>query len=150
MLLRHLDFLLDRVGVSEFAGHLLKLFDAGQLVDVLEAEADEEILGGFVQDRAADNLLAAGGGDELARDQAAEDAAGVDAADLGDFGRRDGLFVGDDGECFERLERQLQRRFERLDEAADGVVILGLGGEAVAAGDFADFDAAVVAGVVGH
>ena len=100
MLLRHLDFLLDRVGVSELAGHLLKLFDAGQLVDVLEAETDEEILGGFLQDRAADNLLAAGGGDELARDETAEDATGVDAADLGDFGRCDRLFIGNDRKNF--------------------------------------------------
>src|SRR6185312_12796900 len=67
-----------------------------------------------------------------------------------DFGRRDGLFIGHDGQRFQRLQRKLQRRFQRLDEAADGVVILGLGGEAVAAGNFADFDTAPVAGVVGH
>ena len=141
----HGDFLL----FGEFAGHLLKLFDAGKLVDVFEAEAEEEVLGGFVEDGAADDLFAAGGGDELARDEGAEDAAGVDAADLGDLGGGDGLLVGDDGEGFEGLEGELQGRLEGFDEAADGVVVLGLGGEAVAAGDLADLEAAVGGGVVG-
>jgi hypothetical protein len=61
------------------------------------------------------------------------------------------LFVGDDGEGFEGLESELERRLEGFDEAADGVVVLRLGGEAVAAGDLADLDAAVVGlgGVVG-
>ena len=135
--------------LGQFAGHLLKLFDAGKLVDVFQAEAEEEILGRLVEDGAADDLFAAGGGDELARHQAAEDAAGVDAADLGDLGRGDGLLVGDDGEGLEGLEGELQGRLQRFDEAADGVVVLGLGGEAVAAGDLADLEAAVGGGVVG-
>ena len=101
----HGDFFLD--GVVELAGHLFELFDAGELVDVLEAEAEEEVLGGFVEDGAADDLLAAGGGDELAGEERAEDAGGVDAADLGDFGGGDGLLVGDDGEGFEGLEGEL-------------------------------------------
>ncbi len=94
-------------GIIELAGHLLELFDAGELVDVLEAEAQEEVFGGFVEDGAADDLLAAGGGDELAGEQRAEDAGGVDAADLGDFRGGDGLLVGDDGEGFEGLEGEL-------------------------------------------
>ena len=143
----HGNLFLD--GVGELAGHLFELFDGGELVDVFEAEAEEEFFGGFVEDRAADDLLAAGGGDELAGHQGAEDAAGVDAADLGDLGGGDGLLVGDDGEGFERLEGELERRLEGLDEAADGVVVLGLGGEAEAAGDFADLEAAVAVGVVG-
>ena len=101
----HGDLFLD--GVVELAGHLLKLFDAGELVDVLEAEAEEEVLGGFVEDGAADDLLAAGGGDEFAGEQGAEDAGGVDATDLGDLGGGDGLLVGDDGEGFERLQGEL-------------------------------------------
>jgi hypothetical protein len=136
-------------GVIKLAGHLFKFFDAGELVDVLEAEAEEEVFGGFVEDGAADDLLAAGGGDELAGEEGAEDAGGVDAADLGDLGGGDGLFVGDDGEGFEGLEGELEGWLEGLDEAADGVVVLGLGGEAEAAGDFADFEAAGGVGVVG-
>ena len=101
----HGDLFLD--GVVELAGHLFKLLDAGELVDVLEAEAEEEVLGGFVEDGAADDLLAAGGGDELAGEQRAEDAGGVDAADFGDFGGGDGLLVGYDGEGFEGLEGEL-------------------------------------------
>jgi len=101
----HLDLFLD--SVIKLAGHLLELFDAGKLVDVLETEAEEEVLGRFVQDGAADDLLAAGGRDELAGEQGAEDAGGVDATDLGDLGGGDGLFVGDDGEGFEGLEGEL-------------------------------------------
>ncbi len=121
----------------------------GSSLEVFEAEAEEEFLAGFVEDGAADDLFAAGGGDELAREEGAEDAAGVDAADLGDLGGGDGLFVGDYGEGFEGLEGELEGRLEGLDEAADGVVVLGLGGEAVAAGDLADLEAAVAGGVVG-
>ena len=139
----------DLILLGEFAGHLLKLFDAGKLAEVFEAEAEEEFLGGFVEDGAADDLFAAGGGDELAGEEGAEDAAGVDAADLGDLGGGDGLFVGDDGEGFEGLEGELEGWLEGFDEAADGVVVLGLGGETVAAGDFADLEAAVGGGVVG-
>ena len=62
----------------------------------------------LVKDGAADDLLAAGGGDELARDEAAEDAAGIYAADFGDFGRGDWLLVGDDGEGFKGLQGELQ------------------------------------------
>jgi hypothetical protein len=54
----HGDLFLD--GVVELAGHLFKLLDAGEFVDVLEAEAEEEVLGGFVEDGAADDLFAAG------------------------------------------------------------------------------------------
>ena len=143
----HGDLLLD--GVIELAGHLLELFDAGELVDVLEAEAEEEVLGGLVEDGAADDLLAAGGGDELAGHEGAEGSGRFDAADLGDLGGGDGLLVGDDGQGFKRLERELEGRFEALDEASDGVVIFGLGAEAEASGDFADLEAAIAVGVVG-
>src|SRR5216683_5869712 len=135
--------------LGQLAGHLLKLFDAGKLVDVLQAEAEEEILGRLVEDGAADDLFAARRGDELAGHQRAEDAARVDAADLGDLGGGDGLLVGDDSEGLERLQGELQRRLQGLDEAADGVVVLGLGREAVAASDLADLEAAVAGGVVG-
>ena len=143
----HLDLLLN--GFVELAGHLLKLFDAGKLVDVFEAEAEEEVLGGLVEDGAADDLLAAGGGDELARQERAEHAGGVDATNLGDLGGGDGLLVGDDGERLEGLQGELQRGLEALDEAADGIVVLGLGAQAEAAGDLADLEAAVAIGVVG-
>ena len=65
--------------------------------------AEEEVLGCFVEDRAADDLLATGGGDEFAREERAEDTGGVDAADLGDFWGGNRLLVGDDGKGFERL-----------------------------------------------
>src|SRR6185437_14169034 len=108
----HGDLLLD--SFRKFGGHLLELFDAGKLVDVFEAEAYEEVLGRLVQDRAPDDLLAAGGVDELARHQRAEYAAGVDAANLGDLGRGNGLLIRDNGGGFERLERELQGRLETL------------------------------------
>src|SRR6185437_7305979 len=127
----HGDLLLD--SFRKFGGHLLELFDAGKLVDVFEAEAYEEVLGRLVQDRAPDDLL----------------AAGVDAANLGDLGRGNGLLIRDNGEGFERLEREFQGRLETLDEAADGVVVLRLGGKAEAAGNLTNLEAAVVGGIVG-
>src|SRR5579863_3354143 len=42
---------------------LLELFHAGQLADVLQAEAQQEFLGRLVEDGPPDNLLAAGGRD---------------------------------------------------------------------------------------
>ncbi len=56
-------------------------------------------------------------------------------------GAGNGLLVSDDGESFERRQRELQRRVEALDEIADGFVMLRLGGHFVAAGDFANGDA---------
>ena len=56
-------------------------------------------------------------------------------------GRGHRLLVGDHRQRLERRQRELQRRLQALDEAADRVVVLGLGGHLVAAGDFADGDA---------
>src|SRR6185437_5087355 len=63
VVLGHQDVLL----LGELAGELLELFDAGQIAAVFEDEFEEEFLAGFVEHGAADDLFAAGGGDELAR-----------------------------------------------------------------------------------
>jgi hypothetical protein len=70
----------------DVAGELLELLDAGQLVDVFEAEAEQKLACSFVEDRAADDLLASSGGDELAADQAAEYTTRVDASNLATSG----------------------------------------------------------------
>jgi len=46
--------------------------------------------------------FSAGGCDQLAVEQGGYDSAGVHASDFADFGHRDRLLVGDDGECLER------------------------------------------------
>src|SRR5208282_2703822 len=88
------------------------------------------------------------GGDELAVEQGGDDAAGIYAADFADLGHRDRLLVGDDGKRLERRKRQPEGRFQALGESAHHVVLLGLGGHAVSAGDVADFDSVVCAGVI--
>ena len=96
-----------RFGFGQFAGHLFKFFHAGQVVHIFKAEAEQEFLGGLVEDGPADDWFSAGGSDEFAADQAAEDAAGVDSADLADLGCGDGLLVGNDGQGFQGLQREL-------------------------------------------
>src|SRR5438270_4936342 len=91
------------------ARELLELFHAGQFAHVVESEAQQEYLGGLIEDRTADDVFATGGGDELAIDERAEDAGCVDAADLADLGRGDRLLVGDDGEGFQRRQREPDR-----------------------------------------
>jgi hypothetical protein len=130
-------------------GHLLELLHRGQLGDVLQAEAQQELARGFVENGPADDRLAAGGGDQLAGQQRTEDAGRIHAANLVDFGRGDRLLVGDDGQGFQRRQRELERRLQALDKEPHRVVALGLGGHAVAAGDLANLDAAIVGGVGG-
>ena len=85
-------------GFVEFdGGHFLKLLHRRKFGYVFEPEAEEEFAGGFVQDGAADNRLAPGGGDQLAGEQRTEDSGGIDPANLIHFRRGYGLFVGDDG-----------------------------------------------------
>src|SRR5213082_1227223 len=133
---------------EKLARELFELFHAGQLAHVVESEAQQEFLGGLIEDRTADNVFASGGGDELAIDERAEDAGCVDAADLADLGRSDRLLVGDDGEGFQGRQREPDGRLQALGEGAHRVVMLGLGGHAEAVGDVADLHAAVFAGVV--
>ena len=102
------------VGISKVGGHLLEFFDGGELVDIFEAEAEEEFFSRFVEDGAPDDLFATGGGDQLAGDEGTEDTGGVDAADFADFGSGDGLLIGDDGEGFECLEGQFKGQLKSL------------------------------------
>ncbi len=53
------------LGVAKF----LKFFDAGQLGHVVEAKAEQELLGRLIEDGPADDLFAACGTDELAIEQ---------------------------------------------------------------------------------
>src|SRR6185437_13002798 len=122
---------------------------ARQLLEIGKAEAHEELLGGAIENRAADDFLAARGGDEALFEKRLDDAADIDAADFVDFGRGDGLLIGDDGERLERRHREANGRLKAFDEFADDVVVLGLGVQLPAAGNFADFDAAFVGGMGG-
>jgi hypothetical protein len=137
------------IGAESFASQSFEFFQAGEFVEIAQPEAHQEFLGGFVEDGAAHDFLAACGGDELFVEQGGDDAGGVDAANVGNFGGGDGLLVSDDGEGFESGHGEAQRRAEGLDETADDIVVLGLGVELVAAGNGADFDAAFVGGVGG-
>src|SRR5579859_2588416 len=117
---------------------LLEFLERRQLAQVLQAELHHKLAGGLVENRLADDVLAAGGGDELAVEQRLEHARALHAADLEDFWGGDGLLIGDDRQGLERRQRKLQQRAEALDELANALVVLGFGGHLVAARHFAD------------
>ena len=77
----------------------------GRSAEVVQPEPDQEFLGGRVEKRPADDLLAADDLDQVPLEQRVEHARRVDAADLGDLDRGDRLLVGDDRERFERTAR---------------------------------------------
>ena len=138
------------LGLFEFdGGHFFELLHRGELGDIFEAEAEQELAGGFVENGAANDLFATGRGDELAGNERAENAGRIDAANFIDFRSGDGLLVGNHGQRLERGQGELQRRLEALDKEADGVVALRLGGHAIAAGNFANLDTAAVRGIFG-
>jgi hypothetical protein len=135
-------FLRRSVAVREgHAADLFEFLERGQLAQVLQAELDQELLGGLVQHRLADDVFAPGDGDQFAVQQCLEHAAALHAADLHDLRARGGLLVRDHGQGFQRRKRELQRRLEALDEIAHRLVMFRLGGHLVAAGHFADGDA---------
>ena len=80
---------------ARHAADLLELLQRRQLAQILEAELDQEFLGGLVQDRLADDVLAAGFGDQLTVQQRLQHAGALHAADFHDLGRGDRLLVGD-------------------------------------------------------
>ena len=73
----------------------------------------------------------------------------IHAANLVDLGRGHRLLVGDHGQRFQRGQRELEGGFRLLTKSADRVVALRLGGHAVAAGNLANLDAAIVGGILG-
>src|ERR1700687_250058 len=138
------------VAAQGFASEGLQLLEAGQLVEIAQAEAHQKFFRCFVQNLPADDFFAARGGDQALVEQRFQHAGRVHAADFADFRRRDRLLVGDDRERFERGHGKAQRRTQALDEAAHYVVMLRLGIHLVAAGDAAHFDAAFIGRVAGH
>ena len=127
-----------------------ELLHAGQLVYIVQTEAQQEILAGFVLHGPSDDLLASGGGDEFAIEQRAQDAGRLDAANVGDLRAGDGLLVGDDGKGLKGGKRETNRRLETFGEGAHHVMMLGLGGHAESARDLTNLDATLFAGVVGY
>jgi hypothetical protein len=137
------------VAAEGFARKGFELLEAGEFVEIAQAETHKKFFGSFVQDRAANDFLAPGGGDEFFVEKGGDYAGGVNAADFGNFGGGDGLLVGDDRESFESRHGETERRAEGLDEAANDVVMLWLGVHLVATGDGADLDAAIFGGIGG-
>ena len=103
----------------------------------------EEFLGGLIKDGPPKNILAASGCDEFLIEQSLDDAAGVNSADVLNFGNRDGLFVRDDRERFQCSQGETRRRNQALDELLEHFVMFGLGREAKAVGNFANLDSPV-------
>ena len=118
------------------------LFHFREIAEIVQAEAIEELARGRVHERAAHHLLAADGLDQMPLDERRQDAAAAaHAADLGDLRRGDRLLVGDDGERFERLHRQLLRR-ALVEQLAHPFVELGARHHLVAPRDLDDLQPA--------
>ena len=84
-------------------------------------------------------FLLTGFRDQFAIEQGLQYAAALYAADFHNLERSPRLFVGDDGEVSSAGRESFERRrFQALDEAADGFMMLGFGGHFVAAGHFLD------------
>ena len=113
----------------------------GRSAEIVQPEADQELLGGRVQERPADDLLAADDLDQMAFEQRVQHAGGVDAADLADLERRDRLLVGDDGQRLERLHGELLRR-PLVEQAPHPFVQIGARDDLVAAGHLDELQAA--------
>ena len=145
---RRLDRPLQAGDVDLLAEHLGELLDLRQLLEVLEAEVQQELLGRAVEHRPAHDLLAAGDADQALLEQRLDDAARLHAAQLDDLGQRHRLLVGDHGERLEGLDREAGRR-ARVEQLAHPVVVLGPGRDLVAARDLDDLQPALVARVVG-
>ena len=102
------------VGAKGFAREGFKFLEAGEFVQIAEAEAHQEFFRSAVQDGAADDFFASGGGDQLFVEKRVDDAGSVDAANFLNFGSGDGLLVGDDRESLERRHRETKRRAKDL------------------------------------
>ena len=107
-----------QIALERFCHQLFEFLHAGQFVHVLQPKAQQEFLGGLVQNRTADHRLAPGGRDQLAIQQRRNDATGIHAANFADFRHRGRLLVSDDRQRFERGQRQADRRFQALGESA--------------------------------
>ena len=113
----------------------------GRSAKILQSESIQELARGRVQERPADDLLSTADLHQTALQQRADDAGGIDAADLGDLHRGHRLLVGNHRQRFERLHRQLLRR-PLVEQAADPLVQLRPRDNLIATGHFDQLQAA--------
>src|SRR6266478_527645 len=85
---------------------LLKFFHAWQLAQIFQAKMNEEFLRCLIEDRPAEHVLAACGGNEFLVKKCLDHACCMDAPNLLDFRNSHRLFVRDNSECLERRQRQ--------------------------------------------
>src|SRR5579884_1268537 len=71
------------------------------------------------------------------------------ATNFTDLRHGDGLLVSDNGKCFECLQRKANRRLQAFGECTYEIVLLGLGGHAISAGDLAELNAMRIGRVFG-
>src|SRR5207248_7323864 len=108
--------------------------DLREVAEILEPEANQELLRRGLEEWAADDVLAADDLDQMPLEQRRQHARRVDAADLADLERGDRLLVGDDRERFQTLNGELLRR-ALVEQSAHPLVQLGARDDLVAAGD---------------
>src|SRR5271166_4599212 len=100
----------NQLALKRLRHQFLELLHAGQLADVLQAEAHQEFPGGLVENRPPDHLLAAGGRNQFAIEQRSDHSTGIHAANLVDLRHRRGLFISDHSQRFQGRQRQSDGR----------------------------------------
>src|SRR5689334_21535614 len=103
------DLLLIRPGIGELRGGGLRelehdqlALDLGQVAEIAQAEGDQELPGGLVEEGATGRFLAARDADHAALEQVVEHRLRVHPAHRVHLGARDGLPVADDGQRLQR------------------------------------------------
>src|SRR5437868_8266190 len=135
----HVNTVFDKEIALNRRGQLLKFLDARKFVYIFEAEAQQKILRGFVQNGAPDYLFSSSSRNELARDQVSEHSAAVDSANFADLRCRDWLLVSNHGQRFQCLQREADRWLQALGKGSHYVVMLRFGRHPVAARNLPDF-----------
>ena len=125
--------------------HLIQLAERRQVLQILESEDFEKTTCGSIEHGAAGDFTLSRNPNQLSIEQALDRRAGIDAANLFDFGACRGLAIGDDGE---RLEGCLGKPqgpllLELLEIARE----LGTRSNLVATCDLPDFEGAILFGI---
>src|SRR5215471_11638184 len=103
---------------------------------------DEEFPRGLIENWPAQDLLAAGCGDECFIQKGFDHTAGVDSANLLNFRDRNRLFIGNYSQSFEGSERQSCRWNLAFDEVLQHLVMFGLRRESIPVRNLTNLNAA--------
>src|SRR5712691_7218851 len=87
---------------------ILEVLDAGQFREVLQTKLNQELFRGAVHHRPTDGFFPSAGYDEALVEQGLDGRRRLHAANLKNLRHSDWLFVSDDGEGFQRRQREFR------------------------------------------